>query len=245
MMMPRPPLFPAAILFGTMLFAVNGFSQDAKEEAPPSLGDLFNKVKDIKVPESVSGLPKQITELKESYLETTRTLEALKVEVDTLRGEVYELRKENEALRAAVGEKVKETGIAALLKPTEITATDLVSAYQSDAAAAGTKYRDRYLKVVGTISAFEAGSQSIVVYLKADDTESRVRCELQTGADFYVDVLPTQGRLISRNDRRTLLSVGQPVAMLGTCRGAQLNVELFNCSIEGLTEKRVAAPAKP
>lgn len=241
-MMPRPPLFSAALLLGTILFNATTFSQEAKEEAPPSLGDLFNKVKDIKVPESVSGLPKQITELKESYLETTKTLEALKVEVDTLRAEVYELRKDNEALRAAVGEKVKETGIAALLKPTEIAATDLVSAYQSEAA---TKYRDRYLKVVGTISSFETGSQSIVIYLKADGTESRVRCELQTGADFFVDVLPTQGRLISRNDRRTLLSVGQPVAILGTCKGAQLNVELANCSIVGLTEKRIAEPAKP
>jgi regulator of replication initiation timing len=244
-MMPRPPLFSAALLLGTILFNATAFSQEAKEEAPPSLGDLFNKVKDIKVPESVSGLPKQITELKESYLETTKTLEALKVEVDTLRAEVYELRKDNEALRAAVGEKVKETGIAALLKPTEIAATDLVSAYQSEAGEAATKYRDRYLKVVGTISSFETGSQSIVIYLKADGTESRVRCELQTGADFFVDVLPTQGRLISRNDRRTLLSVGQPVAILGTCKGAQLNVELANCSIVGLTEKRIAEPAKP
>jgi len=245
MMMPRPPLFTAAFLFGMMLFATTGFSQEAKEESTPSLGDLFNKVKDLKVPESVSGLPKQITELKESYLETTKTVEALKVEVDTLRGEVYELRKENEELRAAVGVKVKETGIAELLKPREITASDLVDDYRSDAAAAEAEYRDQYLKVVGTISAFEAGSQSIIVYLKADGTESRVRCQLQTGADLYVDVLPAQGRLISRNDRRTLLTVGQAVAMLGTCKGAQLNVELANCSIEGLTEKKIAEPAKP
>ncbi len=244
-MLPRPTLLPVKILLASMLLHATGFSEEAKEEAPPSLGDLFNKVKDLKMPESVAGLPKQITELKESYLETAKAVEALKVEVDSLRGEVYQLRKENEELRAAVGTKVKEDGIAALLKPLEITASDLIGEYRRDAAAAESRYGGRYLKVVGTIGAFEAGSQSIVVYLRAEGTESRVRCQLQTGADFYVDVLPAQGRLISRNDRRMLLSVGQPVAILGTCQGAQLNVELTNCSIEGLTEKKLPESAKP
>ncbi|HQW27888.1 MAG: hypothetical protein KA152_03045 [Verrucomicrobiales bacterium] len=238
---------PRCLLAAILLFCTVGFSQDSKEAAPAvgSLGDLFNKVKDIKVPESVTGLPKQITELKESYLETTKAVESLKIDVDTLRNEVYALRKENEELRAAVGVKVKETGIKELLKPQEITATDLVRSYQKDPDTADSKYRDQYLKVVGTISAFEAGSQTIILSLRADGMEPQVVCNLQTGADFFVDVVPTQGRLISRNDRRTLLTVGQPVSILGTCKGLSLNVGMANCTIEGLTEKRKVEPVKP
>ncbi len=216
-----------------------GFSQEAKETpaAPGSLGDLFNKVKEIKVPESVSGLPKQLTELKSSYLETAKAVEELKVEVDKLRDEVYELRKENEQLRAAVGGKVKEMSIKELLKPVEITATDLALSYQKDSATADSKYRDQYLKVVGTIAAFESAKQ-ISLTLRAEGLGSQVHCNLQPGPDFFVDVIPTQGRLISRNDRRTLLTVGQPVTVMGTCKGLALNVEMVNCIIEGLVEKR-------
>ena len=237
--------YPRRLLVAILLSGSACLSQEPKTDAPGSLGDLFNKVKDLKVPESVTGLPKQITELKESYLETVKSVDELKVEVGELRKEVYELRKENERLRTAVGVKVKEAGITDLLKPEEITATDLVRQFQEDATAADGRYRDKYLKVVGTITAFESGSQTIVAYLRADGFESQVRCNLQTGSDFYVDVLPTQGRLISRNDRRTLLSVGQPVSIVGTCKGAQLNVELTNGSIAGLTEKKKEEPAKP
>ena len=231
---------PLSLFAALLLSCTAGISQESKETppAPGSLGDLFNKVKDIKVPESVTGLPKQITELKESYLETAKAVESLKIEVDTLRTEVYALRKENEELRASVGVKVKETEIKELLKPQEVSATDLVSSYKKDPDAADAKYRDRYLKVVGTISAFEAGSQTIILSLRADGLDSQVVCSLQTGADFFVDVVPTQGRLISRNDRRTLLTVGQPVSILGTCKGLSLNVGMSNCIIEGLTEKR-------
>ncbi|MEM6915255.1 MAG: hypothetical protein AAF491_01720, partial [Verrucomicrobiota bacterium] len=58
------------------------------------------------------------------------------------------------------------------------------------------------------------------------------------GNNLYVDILPSQGRLVSRNDRRTLLSIGQPVTILGTCRGAGLNVEMEHCTLEGITEPK-------
>ena len=218
-------------------------SEEEKGGTGSSLGDLFNKVKDIKVPDSVSSLPTQLTELKESYLETAKTVDELRAEVETLKNAVYDLRKENEELRAAVGVKVKENELAGLLKPEEISATNLVGAYKIDRVAADEEYKNRYLKVVGTIASFEAGSQTIVLSLKSESNDSLIRCEIQSGNDFYVDVLPTQGRLISRNDRRTLLTVGQPVAVLGTCTGATLNVNLINAKIEGLTEKK--APEAP
>ena len=213
-------------------------ADDTGEEGN-SLGDLFNKVKDIKVPDSVSNLPSQITELKESYLETTKTVDALRIEVDQLREEVYMLKKTNEELRSAVGIKVKEDNLTAMLKPIEISATDLVAEFRADKAAAEKKYRDRYLKVIGLISAFETGSSSIEMFLRAEGSDARVHCQLMAGPDFHVDVLPAHGQLISRNDRRPLLSVGQPVAVVGTCLGAGLNVEMGNARIDGLVEKRV------
>lgn len=230
-----------SIYLGTLL-CWSGISVEAQEpesSEPPSIGDLFKKVKDIKVPESVSGLPAQITELKEAYLDTAKTVEELQSEVQQLRDEVYALRKDNEALRAAVGGKVEAAKLSDLMKPVEVSATDLVSAYAADKSAADEAFRGKYVKVVGVIDRFEAGTQAVEVFLRSESSDMKVRCVVPTGMNFFVDVLPAQGRLLSRNDRRTLLSVGQPVTVVGTCNGAGLNVELSNSTIEGLVEKKV------
>ena len=234
------------IAFAVSLALLTGHlqAQEDKGGTGSSLGDLFNKVKDLKVPDSVSSLPTQLTELKESYLETAKSVDELRLEVESLRNEVYDLRKENEELRSAVGVKVKENELTSLLKPEEITATNLVGAYKIDRIAADEEYKNRYLKVVGTIASFEAGSQSIILSLKSESNDSLIQCEIENGNNFFVDALPSQGRLISRNDRRTLLTVGQPVAILGTCTGATLNVNLINAKIDGLIEKRVVEPSK-
>ncbi|MEM1442035.1 MAG: hypothetical protein AAGF67_06805 [Verrucomicrobiota bacterium] len=214
-------------------------AQEAEEKEPPSLGDLFNKVKDIKVPDSVSNLPNQITELKEAYLETAKTVEELQKEVEQLRSEVYALRKDNEAMRQAVSTKVEKQKLSDLMKPTEISATQLVTAYETDLAEADAAYRGKYLKVVGYIDRFEAGTQAIEIFLKSDSSDRKVRCIIPTGNNLYVDILPAQGRLVSRNDRRALLSTGQPVTILGSCIGGiGLNVEMEHCTIEGLVEPK-------
>ena len=123
-------------LIALLLFAQIGMitAQEEKESGTKSLGDLFSKVKDMKVPDSVANLPSQISELKESYLETAKTVEELRSEVEILRSNVYALRKENEELRNAVGVKLKDDSLAALLKPTEISATELVTRYADDSA---------------------------------------------------------------------------------------------------------------
>lgn len=227
------PLVAAAFLAATGLPA-----QESESEEPPSLGDLFKKVKDIKVPDSVSNLPTQLTELKEAYLQTAQTVEELQKEVEQLRSEVYALRKDNEALRAAVGGKVEEQKLTDMMKPVEVSATQLVAAFEEDAAEADAAYRGKYLKVVGYIEKFEAETQAIVVFLKSDTSDRKVRCVVPTGNNLYVDILPAQGRLVSRNDRRTLLSAGQPVTIMGSCSGSGLNVNLENCTIEGLVESK-------
>lgn len=222
-----------------MGIALQATAQNEESGGGSSLGDLLNKVKDIKVPDSVSSLPTQITELKESYLETAATVDALRIEVDQLKQRVYELSKQNAALQEAVGVKVKENQLTEMLKPIEISATDLVKAFKEDRAAAEAAYRDRYLKVVGVIAKFESGSQSPEMFLRADGFDSLVRCAVPVSADLYIDVLPNQGQLISRNDRRALLTVGQPVAVFGTCTGAGLNVDLMHGRIDGLVEKKI------
>lgn len=226
---------------GLFLVAPAG-AQD--EEGGSSLGDLFKKVKDIKVPESVTGLPEQLTELKNSYLETAKTVEELRAEVELLREEVYELKKRNEVLTEAVGAKVEADKLDALLQPEEVSATKLVENFVDDPATAAERYGQQYLKVVGMIDRFETGSQSLILYLRADNQESAVRCQVPTGPDLYVEALPAQGRIVSRNDRRSLLSVGQPVAVIGTCQGRSLNVEMINCRIDGLVEKKKEEPPK-
>ncbi|NNE91368.1 MAG: hypothetical protein HKN23_06955 [Verrucomicrobiales bacterium] len=234
------------IFFVTGLLASPAFAQEEKkEEESGSLGDLLNKVKDIKVPESVTNLPSQLTDLKESYLETAKTVEELKVEVTKLREEVDALKAENKTLRekGGVTSSSKPQNLDDLLKPIDISTSDLVAAYAEDRGSADKNYGDRYLRVIGPIASMEPGVQSMHIYLRAEGSDQKVKCTLKRDAHLHVEVLAAQGRMISRNDRRTLLTVGQPVAILGTCKGTGLNVEMTNCKIEGLEEKRVEKPA--
>ena len=97
---------PALALLAAALLLPSALRAQEKESGSSSLGDLFNKVKDIKVPESVTNLPTQLQELKESYLKTAETVDALRKEVGVLRSEVEALKNENARLQQAVGTKV-------------------------------------------------------------------------------------------------------------------------------------------
>lgn len=216
-------------------------AQDEKESGGSSLGDLFNKVKDLKVPDSVANLPTQLQELKESYLKTAETVDALRTEVGTLRSEVEALKNENARLQQAVGDKVAANDRSALLKPVELSADELATAWRSNKDKATADYAGRYLKVVGAVEAFESASQDVIIVLKTN-TESRVRCHVRRDSNFHVEVLASQGRLVNRNDRTTILATGQPVAILGTCEGMELDVRMVSCSIEGLEVRKIEAP---
>ena len=74
------------------------------------------------------------------------------------------------------------------------------------------------------------------------NAESRVRCFIRRDASFHVEVLASQGRLVNRNDRTAILATGQPVAILGTCEGMELDVSMVNCSIEGLEVRKIEQP---
>jgi regulator of replication initiation timing len=216
-------------------------AQDEKESGSSSLGDLFNKVKDLKVPDSVTNLPTQLQELKESYLKTAETVDALRTEVGKLRSEVEALKNENARLQQAVGDKVAANDRSALLKPVELSADELATAWRTNKDKATTDYAGRYLKVLGIVESFESAAQDVIVILKTN-TESRVRCFIRRDASFHVEVLASQGRLVNRNDRTTILATGQPVAILGTCEGMELDVRMVSCSIEGLEVRKIEAP---
>ena len=211
---------------------------EKKSGGGSSLGDLLNKVKDIKVPESVSNLPNQLAELKESYLETVKTVESLRTEVAGLREEVAALKADNAGLREAVGAKVATGNRTEILKPFEISAAELASAWQTDRDSATKNFGGRYLKVIGTIDAFETAVQEVVIILKSD-SDARIRCHIRRDASFHAEVLASQGRMVDRNDRSTLLSIGQPVSIVGTCEGIDLDVKLSNCKVEGLDVKKI------
>jgi len=233
-----PLVFALAL---SLVDAQKSMAQDGKESGGSSLGDLFNKVKELKVPDSVTSLPTQLQELKESYLKTTETVDALRTEVGKLRSEVEALKNENARLQQAVGDKVAANDRSALLKPVEVSADELATAWRSNKDKATTDFAGRYLKVVGIIEAFESASQDVIVILKTN-TESRVRCFIRRDASFHVEVLASQGRLVNRNDRTTILATGQPVAVLGTCEGMELDVRMVSCSIEGLEVRKIEQP---
>lgn len=214
-----------------------------KKEKGSSLGDLFSKVKDIKVPDNVTNLPAQLSELKASYLETAKAVQELREEVEKLKGEVASLKVENAELRSKGEGEIQTASRADLLKPIELTATELAGAYIDDRKSADDRYKGRYLKLYGIVSRFETGAD-IGVILDAEGTDTGIRCLIKKDSSFYVDVMPTQGRIVSGNDRRTLLSVGQPVAVFGTCTGLGLNIEIANARIDGIQEKRIIKTEK-
>lgn len=198
-----------------------------------SLGDLLNNLKDMKVPDSVAKFPEQLKELKDAYLKTSKTVEELQKEVAVLREEVKALRAEQALLKkgATVG---GESALAVL----ELTAEKLVSAFVEDNVSAKQQFEGRYLKVTGAIEGFETGVKEIVIFLRAENSDLRVKCYFKRDNDFHVEVISSQGRLVSRNDRSTLLTIGQPVTIVGTCGGTSINVVMVNCHVEGIASKR-------
>jgi uncharacterized small protein (DUF1192 family) len=198
-----------------------------------SLGDLLNNLKDMKVPDSVSKFPEQLKELKDAYLKTSKTVEELQKEVALLRGEVDALRAEQALLKKAAA-----VGSEPALAVQELTAEKLVSAFVEDSVAAKQQFEGRYLKVTGAIEGFETGLKEIVIFLRAESSDLRVKCYFKRDNDFHVEVIGSQGRLVSRNDRTTLLTIGQPVTIVGTCGGTSINVAMVNCHVEGIETKR-------
>ncbi len=209
---------------------------DGDKNKGSSLGGLLDSLKDLKVPDSVAKFPEQLKELKDAYLKTAKTVEELQKEVEILRQEVKVLREEQAQVKKSQLSEIK-TGTSAL-QVQEVTAEQLVAAFAEDSVSAKQNFKQRYIKVQGAIQSFETGAKEIVIFLRADSSDSRVKCSFKRDNNFHVEVVASQGRLVSRNDRTTLLTVGQPVTIVGTCTGKDIDVTLVNCHMEGLDSKR-------
>ncbi len=226
--------FTSVVLVLGLVLGSCGWAHAADDDksSGDSLGDLFKKVKDLKVPDSVANLPGQLTELKDAYLKTAETVEKLRVEVDQLNEAVAALKTDNAELRQALSDKrVRDD----LTKAAEVTSEELIEAFQGERAAADAQWKGRYVKVSGPVAAIESGTHDLYIYLRGTDADGAlVRCEVVRDANFHVDVMADQGKVVSRNDRSIVLAVGQPVTIAGTCDGAELNVVVRNCKVEGL-----------
>ena len=225
------PLTACLALVPFFVGAVGLRADDDKKDSGGSLGDLFNKVKDLKVPDSVATLPAQLTELKDAYLKTAETVEKLRGEVDRLSEEVAALKADNGELRAALNDKrVRDD----LTKAAEVTSQELIEAFAGERLAAEAQWKGRYVKITGPVAKIESGTQELFIFLRGTDEGALVRCEINRDANFHVDVLAAQGRVVSRNDRSTVLAVGQPITVIGTCGGSDLNVLIENGKVEGI-----------
>jgi regulator of replication initiation timing len=224
--------FPVTVCLGLVFAGASTLrADDDKKDSGGSLGDLFNKVKDLKVPDSVATLPAQLTELKDAYLKTAETVEQLRGEVDRLSEEVAALKEDNFELRKALDDKrVRDD----LTKAAEVTSQELLEAFDGDRTAAEGQWKGRYVKVTGPVAKIESGTQELFIFLRGTGEGALVRCEINRDANFHVDVLAAQGRVVSRNDRSTVLAVGQPITVIGTCNGSDLNVVVENGKVEGI-----------
>ncbi len=226
----------AGLSAGLLLVQLTAEAEDEKkEEKGTSFGGLFDSLKELKVPDSVTKFPGQLKELKNAYLKTAQTVEDLQKEVSALREEVDFLRGEQEKRREAAAAKAAAGGS---LQVREVSAEQLVSAFEQDRAVAKQNFQGKYLKVRGAIQGFETRAKEVVIFLRAESSDTRVKCSFKRDDNFHVDVVSNQGRLVSRNDRTTLLTVGQPVTIVGTCTGSDIDVTLVNCHAEGLDSKR-------
>lgn len=225
-----------AVLLAIVPVVVSGLqADDEKDDSGGSLGDLFNKVKDLKVPDSVATLPAQLTELKDAYLKTAETVEQLRGEVDRLSAEVAALKADNSELHAALRDKRVRDDLS---KAAEVTSQELIEAFAGDRTAAEAQWKGRYVKVTGPVARIESGTQELFIFLRGSDDGALVHCQVARDANFHVDVLPAQGRVVSRNDRSTVLAVGQPITVIGTCTGADLNVVVENGKVDGINVVR-------
>ena len=242
-MIPHPMLRLLCLLVFLTALADGQVQAQSGEPKSPSLGDLFNKVKELKVPESVSGLPQQLTDLRDSYLKTSASVEELKKDMAALREEIELLKASNQRLESALAEKsrIADSGQIGAL---DILASDLGAEFARDRAAAMKRFQGRYLKVQGAVERFDPVSSDVDIHLRVDGASLTIRCTVRRDANFFVDVAGTKDRLVSRTDRSSVLVVGQPVTILGTLDGADLNVHLVNCTVDGVSVKAPAS-AKP
>jgi hypothetical protein len=97
----------------------------------------------------------------------------------------------------------------------EITAVDLLKAFQQDEAAGNAKYVDKVLVVTGTVTDVQTDSSGqATVYLQTTDALAAVTCSFYQG-DEGVKKIKT----------------GSPARIKGVCTGMLTDIVLNKCSL--------------
>jgi hypothetical protein len=96
----------------------------------------------------------------------------------------------------------------------EITAVDLLKAFQQDETAANAKYVDKILIVQGTVTEIQTDSSGATVYLQTSDALAAVTCS------FYKD-----------DEGVKKIKAGSPARIKGVCTGLLTDVVLNKCSL--------------
>lgn len=97
----------------------------------------------------------------------------------------------------------------------EITAVDLLKAFQQDETAANAKYVDKILIVAGTVTEIQTdSSDQATVYLQTNDLLAAVTCS------FY-----------QHDEAVKKIKAGSPARIKGICTGMLTDVVLNKCSL--------------
>lgn len=119
---------------------------------------------------------------------------------------------------SASGAQTEESG-SAEEAAVEVSAVDLINAYDENAVSADSQYKDKTLKITGTVS-------SIGV-----DVADRAYIMLKDENDPYA-ILGVQCYFEEdQKDSLTSLKEGDTVTVIGTCEGQVVSVSVKNCQI--------------
>jgi len=97
----------------------------------------------------------------------------------------------------------------------EISAPDLLKAYETKEVDANLKYNGKIIGVTGIVSEVKEDQQNVSVYLKEKDAISGVMCSFDKSA-------------IKPHDIKT----GQQIKLNGICTGYLMDVLLNKCALE-------------
>lgn len=102
---------------------------------------------------------------------------------------------------------------------TEVTATDLLTAYDDNTVAADQQYKDKLLKISGKVS--DVGT----------DVADRTYITLQDERNEYAIISVQCYFGDDQKDAIAALKKGDAVVITGTCEGKVVNVSVKNCKL--------------
>jgi uncharacterized protein YpmB len=97
----------------------------------------------------------------------------------------------------------------------QISAPDLLKAYETEEDGANLKYNGKIIGVTGIVSEVKEDQQNVSVYLKEKDATSGVMCSFDKSAVNPKDMKP-----------------GQQIKLKGICTGYLMDVLLNKCALE-------------